>query len=316
MKSDIITEGFNLSEKIHGLRYTKVIADRDSKVYFDLKNNVSYGRHVEKVHCANHLCKNLRSNLEQLVINKPHYKGRNGLTKHRMIRIALGVRAAIRMRSKDQNRAAGKMKLKQDIHNVIHHVFGHHKHCSPDFCKKTTRTRQPDPSEDHEDDETCEDVLEEQVRYWKEVNDSTLLEECRLADSKAVHIPKDLAHDVSRVLSKLSEKVGTLIDNANTNLAELWMSMRARFDGHKFTYRCNAGSWNHRCNGAALRFNPGPEWSPSVWRIITREERSIPFKQVYQHRQNRLDDQKKYRSNSSTQSRRRKRALQRNIEAT
>ena len=63
MELDIITEGFNLSEKVHGLRFTRKIAEGNRKVYFDLKNNIPYGRHIEKIHCANHLCKNLRPNL-------------------------------------------------------------------------------------------------------------------------------------------------------------------------------------------------------------------------------------------------------------
>ena len=52
MESDIIVEGFNLSESMHGLRYMQFIGDGDSSVHYNIVTSVPYGRHVEKIECA------------------------------------------------------------------------------------------------------------------------------------------------------------------------------------------------------------------------------------------------------------------------
>jgi hypothetical protein len=80
MEADIIFEGFLESEGKYGLRYTKVVGDGDSTVFRKLKELVPYGVFISKVYCANHLCKNLCSNLEGLVADNPSYKGSGGLT--------------------------------------------------------------------------------------------------------------------------------------------------------------------------------------------------------------------------------------------
>lgn len=51
MESDILVEGFNSSIEAHGLKYTKVIGDGDSSVYFQLRRNVAYGSSIFKIEC-------------------------------------------------------------------------------------------------------------------------------------------------------------------------------------------------------------------------------------------------------------------------
>ena len=46
MESDIIAEGFRLSETTHGVRYLKVVGDGDSSVMATIRQAVSLGRHV------------------------------------------------------------------------------------------------------------------------------------------------------------------------------------------------------------------------------------------------------------------------------
>lgn len=58
MEADIITEGFCKSIEMHGLRYKRFIADGDSSVFAKIKENVPYGRYVEKLECTNHVLKN------------------------------------------------------------------------------------------------------------------------------------------------------------------------------------------------------------------------------------------------------------------
>ena len=68
MEADIILEGFKQAEQVHGVRYKRFVGDGDSSVYPTLIQNVpGWGRHIEKLECANHACKCYRSVLEKLV---------------------------------------------------------------------------------------------------------------------------------------------------------------------------------------------------------------------------------------------------------
>jgi hypothetical protein len=66
MESDIINEGFSISESMYGLHYMSVTGDGDSSVMATIRQSVSYGTFVNKIECANHACKSYRSQLEQL----------------------------------------------------------------------------------------------------------------------------------------------------------------------------------------------------------------------------------------------------------
>ena len=67
METDIVSEGFCLSEKNHGVRYMRVTADGDSSVMCTLIQSVPYGPFIQKIECAKHACKCYRSRLEALV---------------------------------------------------------------------------------------------------------------------------------------------------------------------------------------------------------------------------------------------------------
>jgi len=79
MESNVILEGFSKAEKQHGLRYTNFIGDGDSSVQNTLRENIKeWGHAITKQECANHT---FRTHLENLVKDKPQYKGRNKLTE-------------------------------------------------------------------------------------------------------------------------------------------------------------------------------------------------------------------------------------------
>ena len=80
MESDALVEGFQLSEKMHGLRYLRIVGDGDSSVLKEIRTRVSYGHLMEKNECANHACKNLRSRLKKFLSENPHFKGKGRLT--------------------------------------------------------------------------------------------------------------------------------------------------------------------------------------------------------------------------------------------
>jgi len=100
MESDIILEVF--LKKKYSVRFMRMIADGDSSVYSNISKFVPvWGPYVQKIECANHATKCLRSNLEKLVSDKPHYKGKGGLTKSNILRITTGVKCPIIMLSND-----------------------------------------------------------------------------------------------------------------------------------------------------------------------------------------------------------------------
>jgi hypothetical protein len=148
MESDIIVEGFKQAEGMHGVRYMRMIGDGDSSVYARIQEGVPmWGRSVQKLECANHACKCLRSSLEKLVVDKPHYQGRDKLSKATRVRLVSSIRCAIKMRSSStsgDSKSVAVKKLQHDIHNSIHHIFGDHERCCRDFCR-ARQTDAPQP---------------------------------------------------------------------------------------------------------------------------------------------------------------------------
>ena len=85
MEADIILEGFQQSENMHGLRYLWLIGDGDSSVYHSVETGVpSYGHEIAKVECANHTVNCYRNRLEALCNDKPLYHCTHGLSKDMM----------------------------------------------------------------------------------------------------------------------------------------------------------------------------------------------------------------------------------------
>ena len=135
MEPNIILEGFQQAERIHGVRYMRFIGDGDSSVYSTLIQGVSgWGRHIKKLECANHACKCYRSALEGIVVANPSFKGQGGLTKKMRQRLTSAARCAIKMRSKEPDKKKAVQQLKSDLKNGPYHCFGNHANCSPDFC--------------------------------------------------------------------------------------------------------------------------------------------------------------------------------------
>ncbi len=133
METDILLEGFTNAERLHGIHFTKFIGDGDSSVHPTLIQNVpGWGHYIQKLECANRICKCYRGVLEQLVKDKPSYKGIGGLTLKMRKRLISAARCAIKMRSKESDRVKTLSLLKKDLINGPRHCFGIHTHCSPE----------------------------------------------------------------------------------------------------------------------------------------------------------------------------------------
>ena len=143
METDIVSEGFRLSEKHHGVRYMRVTADGDSSVMSTPIQSVQYGPFIQKIECANHACKCYRSRLEAFAKDHPQFCGKGRLTKRTIQRLTVGARMAIKMHSITGN----IQQLRHYLRNGPTHVFGDHSKCNPDFCKhaKSSSTCSPQP---------------------------------------------------------------------------------------------------------------------------------------------------------------------------
>lgn len=214
MESDIILEGFQTAEKTHGLRYMWLIGDGDSSVFARIREEVPvWGAQVQKVECANHMCKCLRSNLEKLVETNPNYKGKNNLTKSVRVRLVSAVRCAIRMRAKETDKKTGAKKLEKDIRNSIHHIFGNHENCS-DFCKARLvdtnangNMANEDECEETENIDEPTDLCQETSLLWEEGSSLQDQERSRYGTSLSYSdLKANMLHDVSILLDRIASQ--------------------------------------------------------------------------------------------------------------
>ena len=131
MESDILVEGFNQAERTHGVRYMRLVGDGDSSVLSCIYSGVPlWGRYVRKIECVNHVLKNYRARLEQIVKDNPRFKGAGRLTQKQIRRLTAGARAAIRMHAPTRNTT----QLRHDLRNAPYYAFGDHSKCNPAFC--------------------------------------------------------------------------------------------------------------------------------------------------------------------------------------
>ena len=333
MEADIILEGFLECESKYGLRYLNIIADGDSSVMANLiDKGPHWCKYIKKVQCANHALKCFRSNLEKLIQNNPSYKGRNNLSKQQRIRLVTAVRCAIRMRSKESNRASAILKLKKDIKNSINHVLGIHTNCSQDFCKvqqekysnpnntkvssntdSVPTSSDVDSSSSSDSVQSIIDIINNQQDLWGEDdNDSgddiDLNEQC-------TDLNNNLLIDISVLLNRLCNIADQLICNFTTNLAESWMSIRMKLDGGKVINRNLGGSWEARCVGGGIRKNFGADWSPKVWQLVTHTSPLPAFNAVYFNIKKQRDRNSLFNKQIQNRQRAIKRKRERNIES-
>ena len=271
MESEILVEGFRLSEQAHGIRYMHVIGDGDSSLMANLQQSVAYGPFITKIECANHVCKSYRSRLEKLAKDHPEFRGRGGLTQRIMQRLTVGARLAIKMHSKTGN----VTQLRHDLRNGPNHVFGDHSQCNPAFCKVATKENDDASNSDgssdsdsdmHDDSVDADRTLTQQLDdiIESELDDQpTATDEhdaCRGGSTVLSNLPVGLLEKVKACGDRLVMLSRQVIDNKTSNLAECYMSIRSVFDGGKQFNRIQSGAFEGRCYAAGLRVQVGPTW--------------------------------------------------------
>ena len=196
-----------------------------------------------------------------------------------MKRLVIGARCAIKIHSHTKN----VQQLRADLRNGPSHVFNHHTHCSPTFCKvaaKTTESNQVVLQESHTEEVdtsvpgTLNAILAEELQQELETHN----EEDEVRGANVSHedqrksIPDDLFFRIQRAGDRLVSMAPQLISNSTSNVAESFMNIRCKFDGGKYFNRIQRGSFQHCTYGAGLRFQLGPDWTSKVWPQTTGKE--------------------------------------------
>lgn len=228
MEASIIAEGFQKSMEMYGVKYSKMIGDGDSNVYKLVLDSRSYDDiTVEKIECKNHLLRNVCTKLRDVIKN-----GKYGPVQQRKLlganikRLCKAVIAAARYRKNEVYCSTASSsfaqlssrikKLKSDIVNVPMHVFGDHKKCDKYFCRK---------------------------KNSKENNS--------IPDLKQ----SGLLYKILEIFNTLADNARSLLFDSSSNSAESFNSIVAKFIGGKRINYCYRGSYQARCNAAAVAHN-------------------------------------------------------------
>ena len=87
-----------------------------------------------------------------------------------------------------------------------------------------------------------------------------------------IELPDDLYFRIQRAGDRMVSNAASLINNSTSNLAECFMGIRCKFDGGKVFNRIQRGSFQHRCYGAGLRFQLGPQWASQAWNHVAGDD--------------------------------------------
>ncbi len=206
----------------------------DSSVYPTLLSKVPvWGYAIKKLECANHAVKCYRSSLENLVKEKPQYKGKGKLTEGMRKKLTKAARCAIKMRSKEENKTTAIKLLQEDLHNGPLHCFGMHSNCRPDYCKVQLASTQipadTSPAEQESQAEDCippstsstcstestdiVNIIDREITFW---NDATCDENtnddssARITSAEAV-VDQRMIYDIQNITRRLVSKAPYLI---------------------------------------------------------------------------------------------------------
>ena len=220
----------------------------DSSVHNQIAISRPYGRQmVKKIRCTNHLLRNFRTKLKTLptrskVTGKKVDKSLRTVVENNATRLTTAIRTAVKYRNEEDTSWDQKIEdLKGDLNNMYSHVFGEHKKCK-------------------------------QIGYFKcnptpdEINYIPLMVEC------------GLYADLYQFLYTLLTHVESLLENKNTNQVECFNSIICKFVGGKRINFTNKGSYEFRCNLAAISFNTGAKFYETLYAgLFTNNSLSLPF---------------------------------------
>ncbi|KAL1436901.1 hypothetical protein MTO96_049291 [Rhipicephalus appendiculatus] len=254
MEADILVEGFQRSTEMHGVQYRTFIGDGDSSVYHQLQTRVDYGRFIKKNECANHVVKCYTSRLYNIA--KESKGPRSLLSGPRIKRIKNGARKAVSYYAK---------------------ILRDFKGSAQELQKEKARLVQ----------ELASDIRNGPLHVFGR-HDGCKSYFCNgsKGDNLYDRLPKIQQVKLMSAANIIADKADRLITDDTSNLAEAIMSLVAKFSGGKQINRCQKGSYEHRCQGAGLHFQLGPEWHAKASEGVTCTSTATTLKKYTQKRLN------------------------------
>ncbi|XP_076299458.1 uncharacterized protein LOC143218255 [Lasioglossum baleicum] len=254
MESAAILEGFQPSVQTHRLIYAILVADGDSSVYKCIRDDDPYAEYevvVIKVECDNHLLRNLCSCLNRISARGPHKELRDIIAKL-IYKVRTAIKSAARYRSEQENLSFSDRDklLKDDLRNVISHVFGEHKKCKDlaYFCKNHSNKNQ--------------------TNYIPKLRETGLLGQMEAA------------------MQRIIDNSKSLLCRKNNNAVESLNCIMAKYNGGKRINFGRTGSYEGRVYAAVLHYNTketfsrlcaamGKEPTASIIKLETKRKRQL-----------------------------------------
>lgn len=228
MESTALVEGFKTSVETHGLIYSKLIADGDASTYSKIEKAKPYGNLlVEKIECTNHLLRNYCTKLDDLTRNTRYPLKYRKAVQNNILRLRRSVTGAVKHIRDQENKSFQQkvVELKQDLLNAPHHVFGNHSSCKLYYCKKLSSN-----------DTSTEENL---VPAMKSTEGGFIFSE------------------IMKFTYRLMNNATSLMHNVNSNIAEIFNSVIAKFIGGKRINYSTRQSYGGRCAASVVSFNSG-----------------------------------------------------------
>ncbi|CAI6357811.1 unnamed protein product [Macrosiphum euphorbiae] len=125
---------------MHGIKFSKLIGDGDSRVTKRLPEILPYGQaiRVEKIECRNYLLRNYSQKMMSLTKRTEFPIEIRKKIVNNIIRMRTDITCAIKFRKAEDKHLHQKIAgLRFDIANAPNHrIFDYHENCSTYFCDK------------------------------------------------------------------------------------------------------------------------------------------------------------------------------------
>ncbi|XP_063215915.1 uncharacterized protein LOC134527292 [Bacillus rossius redtenbacheri] len=219
MEANIILEGFQQSEALYNVKYSKMIADGDSSCYKKILEARPYANlTVEKIECRNHLLRNYCTKLRNL--SEQHRIGSSSQRKlllQKILKLRRAVTEAVKHRKSEEMSLREKIALLQaDILNGPSHVFGDHSKCCQYFCSG--------PKE----------------------GEKNIVPELKMSE---------LYEHIMKAVKYLAYNSRSLIHDVDSNVVEQFNSIIAKIVGGKRINYALKRSYQGRCSAAVVSHN-------------------------------------------------------------
>lgn len=224
MEATALVEGFKTSVETHKLIYSRLIADGDSSTHSSILKAKPYGNLlVEKIECTNHLLRNYCTKLDELTRNTNYPIKYRRAVQNNILRLRRSVNGAVKhINAKDKTFEEKVLELKKDLLNAPHHVFGNHASCKPYYCTKLTEN---------------------------EASEENLVPVMKSKESGFIFLA------IVKILSRLVNNAKSLMHCVNSNIAEIFNCVIAKFIGGKRINYSGRQSYSGRCAASVVSFN-------------------------------------------------------------